>query len=71
MIEDDDIEGLIQQLKELQVKQAAVIRKLQEAATQKKREDAGIERFTPGDRVVITTKVSPLAGGETTPGDIT
>ena len=64
---NEDVDSLIQRLKQLQIEQADVIRRLQNARKNCTTSDVG--KFSPGDRVVITTKVSPPAGGELTSGD--
>lgn len=46
-----------------------MIQKLQVA--QRNCTTIGTSRFLPGDRVVITTKVNPPVGGETSIGDTT
>ena len=62
MAEGDDIERLIKRLKELQIEQADVIRRL-EAAGRRHTSSVPIQ-LSPGDRVKIVTKVSPPDGVE-------
>ena len=64
---DNDVDNLILRLKQLQVEQAKVIRRLQSAWRNCLTLDVG--KFSPSDRVVITTKVNPPVGGEATSGD--
>lgn len=67
MIDDNNVEGLVQHSKELQVEQANVIRRLQVAQRSEATRD--IIKFSPGDWVVISTKVSPPIGKVTSTND--
>ena len=68
MSEAKDIERLVQRLIVIQVEQAKVIRSLQ--AVQKKCELSSPSQFEPGNRVLITTKVNPPVGAESSIQDI-
>lgn len=60
MADNEDIERLVKRLKDLQLEQAEIIRRLEEAGRKQTRSSA--LRLSPGDRVQIVTKVTPPEG---------
>ena len=60
MVDSSDVEGLVKQLRDLQLEQAEVIRRIEVAV--KSKAHTNTEKLSPGDRVQILTKVKPIRG---------
>lgn len=69
MSDGEEIDQLIQELKDLQVRQNRILEKIQSAERRNKAQNT--TGFTPGDKVVITNRTSPPSGAKPSAQDKT
>ena len=72
MCDNEDIEQLVRELKDLQnlqIKQAAIIEKIQTA--ERKRKTSNTTEFAPGDKIVIINRTNPPSGAKPSKQDKT
>ena len=62
MSDGEEIDQLLRELKDLQIRQSRVLEKIQSA--ERRRRTQGTADFKPGDKVVITNRTNPPVGAK-------